>query len=478
MLSKAASLGKLSKEDEHPQQENAQKAQKATTTEENGAEKLSKQEKAQDDDIDMEGGGEDTFEHHNAWQRDSEKERDKILGFFTLSNQLVPRDIFHWIMSFIDPFPHYFMLRSVCSQWLYEFQEQVYDQVRYLNLLDDGSQKYYFRSSGNTGSGSDSGDGRGDKSNEQKFLVQFKPIVAVGRKFQMSKLMSQHFQRSSAETMPIYRFLGQVFSNVTHLRLGWRCISSAQCLQTCLTTLIPLLKQLETLEILNTKTTYPNHWMWRQSHGLCAIEFIALATLLPPSVHTLKLVGFYQFDENIVPYLKLFSKRGRTNFEESHIVPTEQLRSIEYDVQHLNLEYFFMSNSVMFTLDCKAIKELYPSFDVSAVQLYGQTSSHIPSFSMNQYIEYMSKKQGVMLKHMDNFVACDQIEENTMEMFIDTAVREYEQLKPLIDLPGNKEHMVSLNSLTKPGYSDFKNSVSRLKAFELLTNANRTRFLR
>ncbi len=474
MLSKAICRGKRSKEGGY---EETEKQTKSSIKDKNEQNEQEQQE--QDEDVDMgseveeaeeagKGEGEETFHHqHDAWKRDAEKERDKILGYFTLSNHLVPRDIFHWIMSFIDPFPYYFMLRSVCSQWLYEFQEQVYDQVRYLNLLDDGSPKYYFRG------------GAGEEQSVQN-LVQFKPIGALGHKFRLSQLRHRHFTRDSAEMKPIYRLLGHTFSNVTHLRLGWRCFRSTECRSMCLTTLIPLLKRLETLEILNTMTAYPNYTMERSG---CLYEpyMIYLAQILPPSVQTLKFIGFDLSSVRNLSHFLLFSERGRLDRQASHILMADELTdSIECDVQHLNLEYSFMSEDAMHMFDeYKTIKEVYTSFDVSVVvQFRGPagTISNIPSVSMSQYIEYMSKKQGVMLRHMDYFVTCDQINESAMEMFIDTVVREYEQLKPLVDLPGDKRHVVHLNSLTLPAYSDFSKVSARLKAFELLTDANRMKY--
>ncbi len=183
---------------------------------------------------------------------------------------MVPRDIFHWIMSFIDPFPYYyFMLRSVCSQWLYEFQEQVYDQVRYLNLLDDGSPKYYFRG------------GAGEGQSVQN-LVQFKPIVALGHKFRLSQL--RHMMKRSC----------------------------------CL---------------------YESY-------------MIDLAQILPPSVQTLKLIGFDLSNVNNLSHFLLFSKRGRLDRQASHILMADELTdSIECDVQHLNLEYSFMSEDAMHMFD-------------------------------------------------------------------------------------------------------------------------------
>ncbi len=120
---------------------------------------------------------------------------------------------------------------------------------------------------------------------------------------------------------------------------------------------------------------------------------------------------------------------------------------------------------------------MYTSFDVSVVvQFRGPagTISNIPSVSMSQYIEYMSKKQGVMLKHMDSFMTCDQINESAMEMFIDTVVREYEQLKPLVDLPGEACGSPQLANSTS--IQRFQKVSARLKAFELLTNANRMKY--
>jgi len=292
MLSKAAALGKIHKES------------KLVATNEND------EDEEVDDDVPMDqaekqssnaitangnGDGEQQVSSDNTesemalhvWARDPERERDKIMGFFMIAGQPIPRDIFHSVMSFIPAFPYYFMLRSVCSQWLYEFQEQIYDNVKSLDLVDDGRPKFYMR---------------------DNQLVQFKPIGATGKgcRLNTSDPMNEYYNRS-----PVFKFLGNVFSNVTHLRIGWASFYSRHYSSSCIPTLLPLLKQLETVDILGVRQNYYRRPVWGSENTVTDAEVVAIARSLPTSVKNLNFIGVGLPHSESLSCLKYFSEKGR-----------------------------------------------------------------------------------------------------------------------------------------------------------------------
>ena len=397
--------------------------------------------------------------------RDPERERDKILGFFIIADQPVPRDIFHLIMSFIPAYPFYFMLRSVCSQWLYEFQEQIYGNVTYLSLVDDGRPKYYFR--------------KGDDGRDQ--LVQFKPIDATGK---ACRLSDSGFKIRNYNRTPVFEFLANVFPNVKHLRLPFASFLDPSNFNNCVKTILPKLTQLETLDVPGTSQAYLKRHYWRHESSMNELTFEVIARSLPSSTKNLNFIGSYlnlHYGTNV---LKIFSKKGRLTTTDLNILRSSPFNNwnwmppITVDIQHFTLPYVCFNSTYSFYQpdgNWDHIKELYSHFDVSVVGLNNYPPTlQAPVVSYVDYMKHMSLKEGICLSHMEPFVSQDTDE--IMEATIDIAVREYPYFRPLLSLPAS-EIDVLLSPYTKLDVSLVYNKTSTgLKAVELLTDPDRMKY--
>ncbi|KAG2387466.1 hypothetical protein C9374_001798 [Naegleria lovaniensis] len=65
------------------------------------------------------------------------KKLDWIQGFFYLPkfDCYLPRPVFHEILNYIQPFPYYLTLRGVCQQWLDELYQNIFPNVKEMNLV-------------------------------------------------------------------------------------------------------------------------------------------------------------------------------------------------------------------------------------------------------------------------------------------------------------------------------------------------------
>ena len=405
------------------------------------AQKTENEENRDDDDENCE-----LFPFKQAWQRNVERERDKLLGFFMMDNKPISRDIFHLIMSFVPAFPYYFVLRSVCSQWLYEFQEQVYDNVTFLNLVDDGRPKYYMR--------------------DDNQIVQYKPIGGTGKRQRMTEESFGYFCRD-----PIFDFLGHVFSNVKHLKLGFGSFLSKGDFLSCVKCLLPKLTQLETLDILGTKQVYRNS-RWKSWDVFEDFHIIALS--LPSSTKNLNIIGM-PLSSPASKHLSVFSRKGRENLTVPYAWFPIQIDSIKVDIQSLTLSHLFFTHGPS-NAYWQELKESFSHFEVSIVGDARHTS--LESFpqvvSYGDYVKFMSTKEGIVLSHMDKQARV--VTESTVEEEIDAIVREYSSFHHLLGLP-QSNHIYQLSAYVKPASKFVLENVNVVShVLKLLTNPGRMKY--
>jgi len=383
----------------------------------------------------------------NVFQEE-EPRHDEILDFFVMGDGLlIPREIFHLIMQFIPAFPYYFVLRSVCSQWLIEFQEHIYANVEHLSLVDDGKPKYYFRDNGQT-------------------LVCLKPIGSI---------RDQHLFNLDGERSHLFDFLAKMFPNVKHLRLGFGSLRPIHFNQ-CVNTMLPKLTQLETLDILGTVNR-------RSSSSLFTMEpyqLEVIARSLPSSTKNLNFIGVtLRGTADTLARLKMFSNKGRQSITKATSLPyysTIQSNLSPVDIQSCSLSYLFLNQDQLNMNDWETLQGMYSHFEASVVDsLYHD--DYPLNLSPVSYLTYMSKKEGVVLSYMKDLRRdTDEIVEAT----IDTVVREYPYFQPLLSLAavGCKNAMIQSIPQTKWDLQDVVKTDNGLllRTLELLTDPSRMKY--
>jgi len=371
--------------------------------------------------------------------------KEENRGLFVFHDQLIPREILHSIMAFIPAFPFYFMLRSVCRQWLSEFQDHIYAKVEHLNLVDDGKPKYYFRSRDNHDEGG------------QATLVQFKPIGFIGTNNELTF--------PSYDKTHLFEFLAQSFPNVKHLRLGLGSLYFIHFTQ-CVKAMLPKLIQLETLVIVGTVDYYSQSEM-------NALELIACS--LPRSTKNLKFIGVDMHNWYTFRWLKMFSNKGRQSMPQINS-PTPP----EVDIQCLSLSYLLLHQNHLNDNAWDSLKEFYSQCEISAVHSvsHNRSPSTLPVLvSPVDYLNYMSRREGIVLSRMIN-MRRDSPE--IMEAVIDIAVREYPYFQPL--LSQSTEEYPTLARLIAPQTKlDTQFVVTTctevlLRTLELLTDPSRMKY--
>jgi len=206
------------------------------------------------------------------------------------------------------------------------------------------------------------------------------------------------------------------------------------------------------VDILGVRQNYYRRPVWGSENTVTDAEVMTIARSLPTSVKNLNFIGVGLPHSESLSCLKYFSEKGRESLPE----PAENYmhsNPIEVNVQNLTLHYSFLSSGYTYIhapppfYDFTSIQQAYESFAVSVVDEASRpsTDSSIPLVSFAAYINYMSKKEGVCLSHMDSRVMKPN---EHIEAIIDSAVREYSYFEPLLNLP-EKNNLYQLAPYTE-----------------------------
>jgi len=185
--------------------------------------------------------------------------------------------------------------------------------------------------------------------------------------------------------------------------------------------------------------------------------------------------------------LKMFSKKGRQSISESLHPSSMVEQNPSVDIQNLSLSYSFLDG--LNIDDCRSLKEMYSDCEMSVVDSRSHSeSSSLPVFSYVDYLNYMSKKEGIVLsvmKDVQRRLMSDTSE--IIETVIDIAVQEHSYFQPLLSLPAVKTG-IQIESRTKldaefmlrtekeflPKMLELLADPSRMKYSELVFNIDST----
>lgn len=381
-------------------------------------------------------------------------------SIFCLCDRDVPREIFHLILSFIEPYPYYVMLRSICWHWCLELERHIFPHIHCLNLVDDGRPRFYVRTTTTTTSmcsmemeeedddddddddyenddendiDSDSDSDNDNCMNEDYHaqlppsplsgLVQYRPVVRASRMSENSTF--------------IYNCLTRCFTNVRHMKLNlsdWqeRQHFTAGSPQSAIRSLLHGLMQLETVDIIGSRQWYLDQYL-----------LMDIAASLPQTVRTLNMIGL-ELSQGAVRELPRLSKRGRA-FLSSRLALDGDEPNISVDIQTLNMMFIVMKEDVYSNSNQLHFGDLRRHFRRFTISVMDQPTAatynrkdRATIARTDDYITYMSKTEGIVLAHMNTTLTVPT--SSTIETIMEIVLGEHSQFEPLLDLMHTEEH--------------------------------------